>query len=31
MSLALDKALGLGQKPLPLSPISFQPSNTPDT
>jgi hypothetical protein len=31
MSLALDKALELGGKPLHLSPISFQPSNTPDS
>jgi hypothetical protein len=31
MSLALDKAMELGGKPLPLSPIAFQPSNTPDT
>jgi hypothetical protein len=31
MSLALDKAMELGGKPLPLTPISFQPSNTPDS
>ena len=31
MSLALDKAMELGGKPLPLSPIAFQPSNTPDS
>ncbi len=31
MSLALDKAMELGGKPLPLSAISFQPSNTPDS
>jgi hypothetical protein len=31
MSLALDKALELGGKPLHLSPVSFQPSNTPDS
>ena len=30
MSLALDKAMELGGKPLPLPPISFQPSTTPD-
>ena len=31
MSLALDKTMELGGKPLPLSPIAFQPSNTPDS
>jgi hypothetical protein len=31
MSLALDKAMELGGKPLPLTPISFQPSNSPDS
>ena len=31
MSLALDKAMELGGKPLPLAPISFQPSNAPDS
>jgi hypothetical protein len=31
MSLALDKAMELGGKPLPLTPITFQPSNTPDS
>jgi hypothetical protein len=31
MSLALDKAMDLGGKPLPLAPISFQPSNAPDS
>jgi hypothetical protein len=31
MSLALDKAIELGGKPLPLTPISFQPSNSPDS
>jgi hypothetical protein len=31
MSLALDKAMELGGKPLTLTPIAFQPSNTPDS
>lgn len=31
MSLALDKAMELGGKPLSLTPISFQPSNSPDS
>ncbi len=31
MSLALDKALELGGKPVRLSPVSFQPSNSPDS
>ena len=31
MSLALDKAMELGGKPLPLTPISFQPGNSPDS
>ena len=31
MSLALDKAVDLGQKPIRLSPLSFQPSNAPDS
>ncbi len=31
MSLALDKAMELGGKPLALTPISFQPSNSPDS
>ena len=31
MSLALDKAVDLGQKPIHLSPLTFQPSNSPDS
>ncbi len=31
MSVALDKAVDLGQKPIHLSPLSFQPSNAPDS
>jgi hypothetical protein len=31
MSLALDKAMELGGKPLKLSPVSFQPSSSPDS
>ena len=31
MSLALDKAVELGGKPLTLAPMAFQPSNSPDS
>jgi hypothetical protein len=31
MSLALDKAVELDGKPLPVAPLAFQPSNSPDS